>query len=74
MLASSITGCVLFSIFASLVGIPIGIMSSLVGLKCFAIILGSKKYKSIIKITRNMHDKRVLLAKTKLNSKSSLNF
>ena len=43
ILASTVTGCVSISTFASLVGIPIGIASSAVGLKIFAIASGIKK-------------------------------
>ena len=39
----------ILSVFASLVGIPIGIASSGIGLKICATALGIKKYKSIIK-------------------------
>ena len=35
ILGSTITGCVFISTFASLVGIPIGILSSIIGLKRF---------------------------------------
>ena len=52
VLASAITGCVSLFAFASLVGIPVGITS----------------YKSIIKEKEKKHDKKVLLAKSKLNS------
>ena len=48
-LAYIITGCISISVFASLLGIPIGIMNSAVGLKICAIAAGIKKYKSIIK-------------------------
>ena len=41
--------CISISAFASLVGIPIGIMSSAIGLKICAITAGIKKFKSIIK-------------------------
>ena len=68
ILASTITGCVSISAFASLVGIPIGITSSAIGLKICAITAGIKKYKSIIKKKKKKHDKIVLLAKSKLNS------
>ena len=37
------------SAFASLVGIPVGNVSSAVGLEICAITTGTKKYKSIIK-------------------------
>ena len=48
--------------------IPIGITSSAIGLKICAIAAGIKKYKSIIKKKKKEHDKRVLLAKSKLNN------
>ena len=65
---STITGCVSISAFASLVGIPIGITSSSIGLKICAITVGIKKYKSIIKKKKKKHDKIAFLAKSKLNS------
>ena len=49
ILASTITGCISISAFASLFGIPIRITSSAIGLKMYAIVAGIKKYKSIIK-------------------------
>ena len=49
ILGSTITGCISISAFASLVGIPIGLMGSAMGLKIFPIIAGIKKYKSIVK-------------------------
>ena len=42
---STITGCISFSDFASLVVIPIGITSSAIGLKICVIAGGIKKYK-----------------------------
>ena len=45
----TITGCISISAFASLVGIPMGITSSAIGLKICVITAGIKKYKSIIK-------------------------
>ena len=68
ILASTITGCVSVSTFASLVGIPIGITSYAMRLKMWGITAGVKKYKSIIKKKKKKHDKIVLLAKSKLNS------
>ena len=53
----------LISDFASVVGIPIGITSSDVGLKVFAITAIIKMYKPIIK-KKTKHDKTTLLAKT----------
>ena len=49
ILASTITGSVSISIFASPIGIPIGVTSSEIGLKICAATAGIKKYKSIIK-------------------------
>ena len=37
LLASAFAGCISISAFASLIGIPIGIMSSAIGLKISAI-------------------------------------
>ena len=55
ILASTVTGCVSISTFASLVGIPIGLASSVVGLKIFAITSGIKsKSQSIRKRKRNL--------------------
>ena len=48
-LAFTITGCVSISVFASLIGIPIGLSSSAIRLKMCAITGEIKKYKSIIK-------------------------
>ena len=42
ILASAVTGCASVSAFASLVGIPIRITASVIGLKIFAIIAGIK--------------------------------
>ena len=61
---STITGCVSISAFASLVGIPTGMMSSAIGLKICIVIAGIKKYKLII-MKKTI---KVLLAKSKLNS------
>ena len=47
-LASTITRCVSISAFASLVGVPIRIMSSAIGLKSYAITAGIKKYSKLI--------------------------
>ena len=66
ILASVVTGCVSIATFASLVGNPIGITSSAVGIKICAIPAGIKKHKSIIK--KKKHIKIVLLAKTKINN------
>ena len=46
---STITGCVSISACPSLVGIPIRIAGSTIGLKICVITAGIKKYKSIIK-------------------------
>ena len=67
ILASTITGCISISAFPSLIGTSIGITSSEIGLKIFAVAAGFKKYKSIIKKKKKKHDKIVFLAKYKLN-------
>ena len=46
---STVTGCISVSAFASLLCIPIGIMSSAIGLKIFEITARIKRYNSIIK-------------------------
>ena len=71
ILASTITGCISISAFTSLIGIPMRITSSAIGLKTCAIFAGIKKYKPIIKKKKKKHDidsKMVLIAKSKLNS------
>ena len=68
ILASTVTGFVSISAPASLVGIPGGIASSAVTIQIYVITAGIKNYKSIIKKKKKKHDKRVLLAKTKLNT------
>ena len=60
ILASLVTGFVLISAFASLVGIPIGITSFSVGLKFCTITTRIVKYKSINKKTKNKHGKIIL--------------
>ena len=47
-----------------MIGIPIRITSSPVGLKICAITAGIKKYKSIIKKKKKKHDKIVSLARS----------
>ena len=49
ILASTNTGCVSISAFASSVCVPISIMTSAVGINICAITAGIKKYKSFIK-------------------------
>ena len=48
----------------ALVGISIGITSSAVGLKIYAITAGIKRFKSIIKKKKKALDETVLLEKT----------
>ena len=67
ILASTVTGCVLISLFASLVATPVGITRSLLGLKICAITTRIKKYKPIIKKKKKRHNKIVLLGKAKLD-------
>ena len=55
IVASTLTGCILISVFASLFGIPIGIMNSAIGLKICELVARIKKCKSIInKIKRSL--------------------
>ena len=61
--------CFSISAFAPLVGIPIGIRSSSIGLKNCVITSGIKKYKLIILKKKKICDEIVLLSKSKLNSK-----
>ena len=68
ILASIVTGCISISTFGSLLGIPIGLTSSAIGLKICALTARIKKHKSIIKKRKKKHDKTVLLAKSKLYS------
>ena len=49
ILGSTITECISIAAFASLVGISIGITSSAIGLRIYAITAGIKKCKSIMK-------------------------
>ena len=53
ILASAIIGCISISVFASLLGIPIGMTSSAIGSKICAKAAGIKKYKPIIKKKKN---------------------
>ena len=71
ILASAITGCISISAFAFLLGIPIGITSSAIGLKFCLIAATNKTYKSVIE---KKHDKIVLLVKFKLNRIEALIF
>ena len=68
ILASAITGYISISTFTSLLGIPLGITSSEIGLKMCVIAAGYKNYKPIIKKKKKKQNKIVLSAKTKLNS------
>ena len=68
VLATTITGRISISAFTSMLGIPIGIKSSVIGLKICSITAGIKKFKSIIKKKKKKHDKIVLLTKSELNS------
>ena len=69
---STITRWVSIFGFAFLIGIPIGITSSAIGLKICVITVAIQKYQSIIKKKRKKHDKLVLLAQSELHE--SLNF
>ena len=64
ILASTITGCISTSPFASL----IDILSSAIGLKICAKAAGIKNFKSLIKKKTKKHGKIVLLAKSKIDN------
>ena len=49
ILVSTVIGCVSISAFDLLVSVPVGITSSAVGIKTYAITARIKKYKSVIK-------------------------
>ena len=68
ILASRITSCVSMPAFASLVCVPVDIMSSEVGLKTCAITAGIKKYHLNFKRKNRKNDEIVLLGKTKLHT------
>ena len=72
ILASTIIGCIPIFTFASLIGVPIGIMSSVIGLKICGINSGIKMYMSKIKKKKKKHEKILLLAKSKLNRREVL--
>ena len=55
-----------------MIGIPLGITSSAIGLTICAITAGIKKYKLIIKKNKKKHDEIVLLAKSKINCREVL--
>ena len=74
ILASTITGCISISAFASLLGIPVGYTSSAIGLTICALAAGIKKYKSILKKKENKQDKIILLEKSKSNRTEVLIF
>ena len=54
ILASTITAFISISAFASLVCVPVGITSSVVGVNICGITEGIKKYKLVIKKRRSM--------------------
>ena len=68
ILASTITGCVSISAFASSVAVSVGITSPPVGINIFPITAGIKKYKSNIKKKKKKHNKIVLLGKDKFKT------
>ena len=76
---SAIKECISISDFTSLIGNPIGITSSVIGLKICQINAGIKNYKSIFNKKKKKDDKILLVAKCKLNtlgvliSKTSIN-
>ena len=68
ILVSSITGCVYISVFASLVGISVCIVSYAVEKTFCAVTTVIKKYKSMIKKRKKKHDK-IPVEKSKISQK-----
>ena len=65
-LATAVTGGISVFDFASLLGNPVGITTSTIGLNIIcAMLTGIENYKSIIKKKKKKHNRIVLLAKTK---------
>ena len=64
ILASTISWCISVSAFTSLIGIPIGITSSVIGFKIWVMAAEIKNHNSIIK--KKEQDKVVLLVKSNL--------
>ena len=62
-ICSVLSCCVSVFAFASLVGLPIVIASSAVGLTIFALTSGIRKYKSVIKKKRKRYNEIVFLTK-----------
>ena len=71
---STLTGYFSISDFASLIGVPIAITSSAIGLKICVITTVIKKYKSITNKKKKKYDKILSLAKSKLCSIKVLYF
>ena len=75
IVVSRVTGCVSISALAPLVCVPVGILSSVVGIKICAITLGIKKFNSVTK-KKKKHDIgkakldtiKVLISKVLINS------
>ena len=66
---SAVSGCASISAFASLVGFPLGITSSVAELKIWALTAGIKKYKVTIKKKKKKRNDRIpLLAKSDLST------
>ena len=57
VLASAITGCISVAAFSCLLGIPIEINCSAIGLKICEIAAGIKRHKSILK--KKKHDRKL---------------
>ena len=68
ILDSTITRYISICAFTFLVGIPIGIVTSTIGLKICPVTARIKKYKSVIKKKIKKNHKIVLLGKSKLNN------
>ena len=74
ILISTLTGYFSISDFASLIGVPIAITGSAIGLKICVITTVIKKHKSITNKKKKKYDKILSLAKSKLCSIKVLYF
>ena len=68
ILASTVTGCVSNSTFASLAGVSVSITSSALRIKICAITAGIKNYQSIIRKNEKKLDKILVQGTDKLNT------
>ena len=74
ILAPANTGCVSTSAFGSLLGIPLGITSFVIGLKICVTTAAIKKYKSIVKEKNKLNCIELLISNILIDSYISHEF